>query len=301
MKLGVLKYACMATLQLASSTTKAASLNKRSDLWDAINALKLVGHPGNDFDCRSTVHPNPVVLIHALSANPDVDLNLLQQDLKRKGYCTFSTIYGNHEHLAPWIGGLTSMRDSSRTVAEFILEVADQTGSDKVDLVGHSEGGVMAFYVPMAHAEVAAKVAHSISLGPAIHGALYYGLANLWYAGGDVSRELASAMLRLLGCAACDDMAVGGDIYNAFKEAARIVPAGIQATVIMSTKDTLVAPSVSRVEEVGVRNLLVQDRCPEDPVGHAGLAWDTGVWDMIRNELAENYTAPVNCIQGLPV
>lgn len=192
------------------------------------------------------------------------------------------------------------MRESSKTLSDFILEVSEKTGSSKVDLVGHSEGGVMALYVPMTYPKAAAKVERIVSLGPAIHGAQYYGLTNLWYKGGDVSREMASAILDLLGCPACDDMATGGDIYKDFLNAEKIVPEGINATVIMSTKDTLVAPNVSIVNEANVRNVMVQDRCPEDPVGHAGLAWDTGIWDMIRNELAGDYTGPVNCVKGLP-
>lgn len=116
-----------------------------------------------------------------------------------------------------------------------------------------------------------------------------------------MSRDLASAILDLLGCEACDDMATGGAIYEDFLASEKIVPAGINATVIMSTKDTLVDPSVSRVEnESNVRNVMVQDTCPDDPVGHAGLAWDSGVWDMVRNELDGDYTGPVTCVQGLP-
>ncbi|CAG8971952.1 hypothetical protein HYALB_00003288 [Hymenoscyphus albidus] len=301
MKFNQLKYAGLVAIQLASNIVSAAVVDKRNDIWDAINSLKLIGHPENDFGCKSTVHTNPVIIIHALLSNPDVDLNLFQEDLKSKGYCTFTTIYGNHKHLAPWIGGLTSVRESSETLSDFILEVIQKTGASKVDLVGHSEGGVMALYVPMTHPEAAAKVERIVSLGPAVHGALYYGLTNLWYKNGDFSRETASAVLHFLGCAACDDMATGGEIYNDFKDSKRIVPEGIKATIIMSTKDTLVAPDASRIEEVGVRNVMVQDSCPEDDVGHAGLAWDTGIWDIIRNELNEDYGGKVSCAKGLPV
>jgi pimeloyl-ACP methyl ester carboxylesterase len=285
-------------LAIASPLTSSHDIHGRDDIWDAIKKLDVVGNPANDYNCKSQVHPNPIILLHALLANPAVDLNLLQRDLNSRGYCTFSVKYGQHT-LAPWIGGLTDMRTSSKTIADFILDVVKRTGSNKVDIVGHSEGGVMSLYVPMVYKEVSAHVDRIVSLGPAVHGAQYYGLTSLWYAGGDISRDLASSVLHFLGCAACDDMADGGNIYNDFKAATRIVHPGNKATIIMSKSDTLVAPDRSIVNESDVQNVFVQDFCPDDQVGHAGLAWDTGVWDIIRNVLADNLHGPVACKQGL--
>jgi hypothetical protein len=95
-------------------------------------------------------------------------------------------------------------------------------------------------------------------------------------------------------------MATGGNIFNDFKSAqGKIIQPGNKATIIMSRNDTLVAPDVSRVDEPGVRNIFIQDNCPQDAVGHAGLAWDTGVWSLVYNALNEDYDAPVSCEQGL--
>ncbi|KAK8104892.1 hypothetical protein PG999_008251 [Apiospora kogelbergensis] len=287
---------CFSAVALPSPASRLPreDLALRDPIWDAVLRLKLLGNPKNDFSCKSAEHPTPVILLHALLANPAVDLNLLQQEMKRQNYCTFTVLYGTHR-LAPWIGGLGDMRESSQTIADFVLEVVEKTGADKVDIVGHSEGGVMSLYVPMRHPEVAKHVDHVVSLGPAVHGAQYYGMTNLWYAGGEVSREIAGGVLDLLGCQACDDMATGGNIYNDFKNAPKIAQDGNKVTVIMSRRDTLVAPEVSRVNEKGVRNVMVQDTCPDDTVGHAYLAWDTSVWGLVFNALTENYDAPVKC------
>ncbi|KAK7996353.1 hypothetical protein PG989_004393 [Apiospora arundinis] len=290
---------CLSAAALPSQLPRE-DLALRDPIWDAVLHLKLIGHPKNDFSCKSAEHPTPVILLHALLANPAVDLNLLQQEMKKQNYCTFTVLYGT-QPLAPWIGGLGDMRESSQTIADFVLEVVKKTGSDKVDLVGHSEGGVMALYVPMRHPEAAKHVDHVVSLGPAVHGAQYYGLTNLWYAGGEVTREIASGMLDLLGCQACDDMATGGNIYNDFKSTSKIAQDGNKVTVIMSQHDTLVAPEVSRVEEKGVRNVMVQDTCPDDTVGHAYLAWDTSVWGLVFNALTEKYDAPVKCDKQPPI
>lgn len=259
----------------------------------------LYGAPDSSYDCRSEVHPNPIILLHGLSANKEVDLNTLGWNLTDAGYCVFTLTYGAHT-IPSWIGGLVSMRDSAVEIADFIRDVQTKTGAEKVDLIGHSEGGVMALYVPMTQDGIVDIVERNIALGPAVHGAQYFGFTDLFYIGGDVTRDLAALALDILGCPACDDMATGGDVYNDFLAASPIVQPGNKATIIMSNSDTLVSPDVSRVDEDGVRNVIVQDTCPDDAVGHAGLAWDDSVWGLIYNALTEDYERPFVCGTGLP-
>ncbi len=193
------------------------------------------------------------------------------------------------------------MRESAQDIAEWIREVKEETAADKVDLVGYSEGGVMALYVPMTQPGIADVVERVVAIGPAVHGAQYYGLTDLAYAGGEATRKMAQDVLDGLGCAACDDMATGGAVYRDFMAAPKIVQDGNKATIIVSTNDKLVAPETSRVDEPGVRTLVVQDYCPEDRVGHIGFIWDTGVWALIVNALAEEYDREVRCHKGLEI
>lgn len=289
-------------LPLFAATAMALPFNLDID-WSMPSDLfknPLFGAPENDFDCRSTTHPNPVIMLHGLSLSKDIFLNQLQYKLNDAGYCTFSLTYGAHR-IPSWVGGVRPMRETAVEIADFIREVKEKTGADKVDLVGHSEGGVQTLYVPMTQPGIAEIVDHNIALGPAVHGAKYYGATDLFYSGGEVSRKLAGLALKALGCPACDDMATGGKIYNDFKNAKRIGQPGNKATVIVSTYDTLVAPDVSMVQEEGVRNLVVQDYCPDDKVGHGGLATDKTVWEMIINELEETPDRPFTCSNGLPI
>lgn len=305
------------TLHLAASLaiTAMGRPNPAADStalsWDIPEYLKLnelYGAPDNDFDCRSD--RNPVVLLHGLSADREVDLNMLQKELNARGYCTFSLTYGAHGAV-PWIGGLVSMRDSAAEIADFLREVRDKTGTgQKIDIVGHSEGGVQALYVPMTQDGIADIVERTVALGPAVHGAQYYGFTDLFYIGGEVTRTIASAVVSALGCPACDDMATGGAVYEDFGVATEalaagtgsgIVPDGIKATIVMSRSDTLVAPEVSTVDEEGVRNVFVQDACPDDKVGHAGLMWDRSVWGLVYNALEEEYDRTFECDKGLEI
>ncbi|KAI1097444.1 alpha/beta-hydrolase [Jackrogersella minutella] len=266
-------------------------------LPDTLRLNELYGAPDNNFDCKS--ERNPVVMLHGLSADRNVDLNMLQYELNRRGYCTFSQTYGAWD-LVPWIGGLRAMADSAKDIAAFVREVKDKTGAQKIDIVGHSEGGVQSIYVPMTQSGISEIVEHVVALGPAIHGAKYYGFTDLWYIGGDVTRSIAKVVQDALGCPACDDMMTGGAVYNDFKNAPNIVQPGNKVTVIMSKSDTLVAPDVSEIDEAGATNVFVQDTCPDDAVGHAGLMWDKSVWRLIVNALEENDDAVFLCDKGLP-
>ncbi|KAI1776439.1 alpha/beta-hydrolase [Hypoxylon cercidicola] len=265
---------------------------------DALRLDELYGAPDNDFNCKS--ERNPVVLLHGLSADREVDLNMLQWELKRRGYCTFSLTYGAWD-LVPWIGGLREMADSAKDIADFVREVKDKTGAEKVDIVGHSEGGVQAIYVPMTQDGISDIVERLVALGPAIHGAEYLGVTDLWYIGGEATRSIAKLVQRLLGCPACDNMMTGGTVYHDFKNAEKIVQPGNKATIIMSSSDILVKPDVSRIDEPGVNNVIVQDTCPDDVVGHAGLMWDKSVWRLVVNALEENNDAVFPCEIGMAV
>ena len=101
----------------------------------------------NDAACRpSAEHPNPVVFLHGLGANKDEDLNLLQDDVARQGYCTYSLTYGAGAY-GPFVGGVGDIARSAAQIKAFVGDVLAQTGAAKVDLVGHSEGGFQTLYV----------------------------------------------------------------------------------------------------------------------------------------------------------
>ncbi|XDG02473.1 hypothetical protein ABKA04_002088 [Annulohypoxylon sp. FPYF3050] len=289
----------MSVHALPKSVDERDLIGVNTTIPDALTLSELYGAPANNFSCKS--ERNPVVMLHGLSANRDVDLNMLQYELNRRGYCTFSQTYGAWP-LVPWIGGLRTMADSAKDIAEFVKEVKDKTGASKVDIVGHSEGGVQSIYVPMTQPGLSGIVEHIVALGPAIHGAKYYGFTDLWYIGGNVTRALAKVVQDALGCPACDDMMTGGAVYQEFLDnAGHIAQPNNKITIIMSKSDTLVAPNVSEIDEAAVNNVFVQDTCPDDTVGHAGLMWDKSVWRLIVNALEENNDAVFACDQGLPI
>lgn len=256
------------------------------------------GAPANDFNCVDSKGRKPVILFHALGASREIDLNLLHQNLTEEGWCVYAKTYGAPVQ-PPLIGGLTNMTVSAKEVGSFILEVAQKRRS-KVDLVCHSEGASHCLYVPMTQPDVAAVVDHTIALAPAVHGAHYLGAADFYQA---LPAPFPSLIKGAIGaaCAACIDLETkDGVIYRAFESSPKIVPSNINATIIMSKYDKLVAPETSQINEPNVRNLLLQDVCPGDHSGHFDLAWTESVWGIVKNEL-EEVNRPVRCDNGGPL
>ncbi|KAG5986053.1 hypothetical protein E4U54_005643 [Claviceps lovelessii] len=253
----------------------------------------------NDYACRSTTHPNPVVMLHALGGNKDFDLGLLAAWLRAQDYCTFSLTYGN----APGsvIGGLDAINKSAPVIGRFIKQVANRTGSARVDVVGHSEGGLQALYVSKFEAGVAQLVDKIVAVAPPTHGTSLSGLWTLVRRlGGRVSDRIEE-VLRRFGCRACTDLVEGSALLARLADGP-IVQRNTTVTVIASKTDVLVTPpETAFVREPGVQNMFVQDVCPSDRVGHFGLAVAPNVWHLVRNSLERTMGRKFVCINGIPL
>lgn len=254
----------------------------------------------NDYSCRSANNSNPVVFLHGLGATFYEDLNFMQAWLQRQGYCTYASTYGDYTGF-PFVGGLKSIAESASEIAAYINEVKEETGAEKVDLVGHSEGAFQSLYVPKFEDGISEIVERVVAIAPPTRGTTFIGLYNLAYILGDASRELVGKVLKLFGCPACDDLGPDGDAVDKLNDGEPIVQKGIKVTVIASKYDEMVTPTTtSFVHEEGVNNVWVQDVCPADPVGHIGEAYDLNVWNLVKNALDDEPDREFGCVIGSP-
>lgn len=255
----------------------------------------------NDFSCNpSTAHPNPVVLLHGLGATFYEDINLIDVFLQSKGFCTFSITYGAYDGF-PLVGGLRSIEESSQQIATFIKEVRGKTGASKVDLVGHSEGGFQSLYVPKFREGISSIVENIVAIAPPTHGTTFANLVKLAGLLGKDGRQDVDAILKKVGCAACDEIIEDGPLIAKLNDGKPIAQPGNKMTVITSKFDELVTPTTtSFVHENGVNNIYIQDYCPYDPAGHIGEAYDPNVWNLILNSLENQVGRKFPCLAGFP-
>ncbi|TDC75280.1 esterase/lipase family protein [Streptomyces hainanensis] len=219
----------------------------------------------NEDDCAPAArHPRPVVLVHGTGANGTVNWLGLAPYLADRGYCVYSFDYGMLPGV-PILGGLGPMEESADQLAEFVDEVLAETGAREVDLVGHSQGGVLPRYYLKHHQGAAGKVNALVGIAPNTNGTTLAGLTRLL----DVFPGLEDAIAA--GAPALAQQVAGSDFMTALNSGGYTVP-GVTYTVIATRYDEIVTPYRSQfIDEPGVRNVLLQDLCPIDFSEHATI------------------------------
>jgi triacylglycerol lipase len=264
--------------------------------------------PGaNHWDCKpSREHPEPVVLVHGLSANQADNWQYLAPLLARRGYCVFSLTYGRNPLAPPplsQIGGLRRMEDSAQQLAEFIDRVRAASGAEKVDIVGHSEGSLMPdYYVKFLGGD--RYVRRYVGLTPLWHGTRLYGVADLNHLAGQFGFDpVIGAALRPL-CESCRQFLHGSPFLAKLNSEGGPAVPGVDYTMIMTRHDELVTPYTSgRMPDrdgARVTNIVVQDRCSHDLSEHAALAYDPVAAQYITNALDPEHVHPVRCFDVGP-
>jgi len=168
--------------------------------------------------------------------------------------------------------GTGDIAATAQDLADFVAGVREQTGAAKVDLVGHSQGGLVARqYVKYLGGD--ATVDSLISLGAPHYGTAVANIAAFFGAG------------NCLGIVACQQMAVGSDFVNALNDGDDTIGA-VRYTNFYSNLDELVRPVANAALEDGATNVKIQSQCPVRIVEHVGLALDGTVYTGIRQALA---------------
>ena len=135
--------------------------------------------PGaNNWSCQLTAaHPDPVILVHGTFANMDDNWQAASPLLANNGYCVYAFNYGGTSSTSP-IQGVGDIAASAAQLATFVNTVLAATGASKVDLVGHSQGGMMPRYY-LNFLGGASKVNDFVALAPSNYGTTLDGITEL--------------------------------------------------------------------------------------------------------------------------
>ena len=197
------------------------------------------------------------------------DFNALSPLLADHGYCVYALNYGQQG--VPSIAGVDGLGDipsSAQQLSAFVDRVLDATGAAQVDIVGHSQGGMMPRWY-MKFDGGAAKVHTLVGLAPSNHGTTLDGIFALLSTVPDVSAAALDPV-----CTACQQQQVGSPFLAELNAGGDTLP-GVDYTVIESRNDEVVTPYTSAfLSGPNVTNITLQDQCPLDQGEHLSMPYD---------------------------
>jgi triacylglycerol esterase/lipase EstA (alpha/beta hydrolase family) len=295
--------AALAALLAATVAAALASPSHAAPLPVLYNGLDGYAHvsptaspPGaNDFSCKpSAAHPRPVILVHGTFADMSDSWQALSPLLRNNGYCVFALNYGSYA--GSGLLGIDATGDiptSAGQLSAFVDRVLTATKAGQVDLVGHSQGGMMPRWY-LRFLGGGAKVHALIGLAPSNHGTTLEGLFTL------ASDLGAGAFVGVL-CPACEQQEAGSPFLAELNAGSETVP-GVQYTNIESANDEVVTPYTSAfLSGPDVTNILLQNQCPLDQGEHLSMPYDHIADDDVLNALDPAHRVAPACTPVLPV
>lgn len=254
----------------------------------------------NDWDCQLTPErPRPVVLVHGTFLNRQDSWAYMAPALANEGYCVYSLTYGAHEQ-APWpisaVGGTKSMRDGAVELAAFVDRVRAETGAEKVDILGFSQGTVMpAVYVNELGGHE--SVENYIGLGSVWRGSTAFFISQAFDLFGALGvRDEVEAFFTAVGCGACNEVLAGSQFFHDLWEGGTPYHPDVQYTNIVTRYDEIVTPFTSGiVEGPNATNHIVQDYCDTDFSEHVAIAASPVSRGLVLNALDPDSPREVGC------
>lgn len=248
---------------------------------------------GANNGCKpNAAHPYPVVLVHATLADEGSNWVTLSPLLANAGYCVYAFNYGataiSFCDLAGCrIDGLGHIEKSAEELASFINWVLFWTGASKVDLVGHSQGGMMPnYYIKFLGG--ASKVNELVGLAPSNHGTTVGGLTTLLEKF-PFAQELVSSLAEYFGAPALPEQEQGSAFMKKLFGSGEPLSGSVRYVVIETKNDEVVTPYTNAfLNGSNVTNVTIQSQCPEDPVAHVGMFDDSPSLQNVLNWLSSS-------------
>ncbi|WP_432954688.1 esterase/lipase family protein [Micromonospora haikouensis] len=218
---------------------------------------------------RAAAAANPVIVVAGLST-PALGYEPLAARLRADGFRV--SIYQ-----LPGLG-FGDIADSARAFSAYVDQVRAATGAARVDLVAHSEGGLVSRYL-IRNLGGGTKVGRYVSLGTPHYGTYVADIAKFLGLG------------NCLGIVACQQMAIGSSFLTALNDGDD-TPGDVRWTAVRTLQDELVRPVDNATLADGATNVLIQSWCPLRLVGHLGLVLDGTTYTVVRGALTDSPVRP---------
>ena len=239
----------------------------------AVALVGLTGCSGND-DLHAPDDADPVIVVGGTfvgAREADVYYKPLVSRLEDDGF--------DVEMWAIPDRGLGDIAESSAAFAAFVTDVLARTGADRVDIVAHSQGGLIGRYF-IKNLDGADEVDSLVSLAAPHYGTLDANLAKFLGFG------------TCAGIVACEQMTVGSSFLEELNEGDDTI-SDVSYTNIVTRYDEVVIPYTNGFlrDADNNTNVRLQSQCPFRVVGHILLPLDpaayTGVLDALLHRPIE--------------
>lgn len=178
--------------------------------------------------------------------------------------------------------GVGDIHANAARLSAFVDGVLADTGASKVDIVAHSQGGVMARdYIKTLGG--AAKVDSLVMYGASNYGSQWANLANAWGA-------------NCVGMLGCSEIAIGSAYLNALNAGDDSI-GSVKYTSIATQYDSVMTPYTNAFLDAAdgnITNINVQSQCPFRYGDHFSVLSDGTVIDGVIDALKDQPVA-MNC------
>ena len=246
--------------------------------------------------------PRPVVLVHGTLENRTFNWWSLAPVLRNAGYCVFTLNYG--QEVDAWrpgapgsfkVGGTGPVMDSAHQLSGFVDGVLAETGAGQVDIVGHSQGGMMP-RVYIKYFGGADKVGHLVGMAPGNHGTDFWGLLT--------TPPVRDALAAALGPAVADQTPDAA-LIRELNEGG--VTPGPRYTVIATDRDWIATPwftgflPESDPDGPFVDNIMLRDTCDTNFAEHLSIPFNPAAIAYVLHALDPTYAVDTPCAVSLPL
>ena len=231
----------------------------------------------DDWSTRPTAErPWPVVLIHGTCDSKGI-WQVLADMLRAAGWATFAPDYGTR--------ATGPLQESARQLDAYINAVRTVTGAEKVILVGHSQGGLLARYWMRMH-DGADYVRHVVCISAPNHGTTQGGIASPLFRSErqeEVARSLIDAWFGPAGM----QQVTGSKIVEDTNRGSEVEP-GVSYTCIATRSDAIVVPpNTCFLNGPNVHNVYIQDIERLAIIRHEDMPMNRRVCQFVLEELEQ--------------